>query len=81
MHILLTKQDHSKQRNKMSSITNKKQDLKQSRYFFSLNIKVSVLWMITYQFNKETVKSGLKRKRKPRLLLVQRKVKRKVKGD
>ena len=63
---LSTKQNLSKQQ-KMSNITTEQKDLKQSKDIhrsFTFNSKVSNI-ADHYLFSKETVKSGLKRKREP----------------
>ena len=62
----------------MSNITTEQKELKQLTdivHSFTFNSKVSNI-VDDYLFNEETVMSGLKRKMKLRILLVQRKVKR-----
>ena len=64
----------------MSNITTEKKDLEQSTdidHSFTLNNKISSI-VDDYLFNKETTKSGLKRKREPENIVGTKKSKKRL---
>ena len=64
----------------MSNITTEQKDLKQLTdivHFFTFNSKVSII-IDDYLFNKETVMTGLKRKREPENIVGTKKSKKRL---
>ena len=77
---LKRKRDHSNQQNKMSNITTEKKQLTDIDHSFVFNSKVSSI-VGDYLFNKETTKSGLKRKREPENVVGTKKSKKRLKFE